>query len=171
MVIWTLLAVLLAGAFWTDARRRIIPNWMTAGGAAVGILLNGLVGGVGELRESAMGMAAGFGLMLLLHLCGALGAGDVKLFAAIGAIGGVRFVLVCSFYSLLIAGLIAIMVLLFKGRLIALAERLLFVYVGLVFTKRFAWFQPAERTELHKFPFMYAVLPGAVVAGFEIIFL
>lgn len=164
---WLLLAILLGVAFWTDARRSVIPNWLTFGGAVTGVIVNGIYDGTEGLLGAAVGLGTGFGVMLVLHVCGALGAGDVKLFAAIGALSGVRFALVCSFYSLFAAGVIALIVLAVNGRLVALANRIAYVFIGLVYLKQLAWFRPSERSGLLRFPFMYAVLPGAMIAGYE----
>ena len=48
---------------------------------------------------------------------GLMGAGDVKLVMALGAWGGLRFVLETSLLSILIGGVIAALILLRKGRL------------------------------------------------------
>jgi prepilin peptidase CpaA len=88
------LAVLLAAAVRSDLRTRRIPNRV-----ALAILLCGLaaallrvpaiaaIAGDGgpSLVGALAGMAAGLALTFPLYLVRALGAGDVKLFAAVGA--------------------------------------------------------------------------------------
>jgi prepilin peptidase CpaA len=101
-----LLAVLLVIAAVSDWRTYRIPNWLTMGGALVGLLLNAFVTDVGVL--SALG-GLGLGLVLLLPLWAlrVLGAGDVKLMAMVGAFAGAPDVLVALVFSLIAGGIVA----------------------------------------------------------------
>jgi len=72
----------------TDLRRGRIPNVLTLGGLGCGIA-GGLVGGgPGGLLSAVGGALAAALVPLLLFRAGALGGGDVKLFAALGALLG-----------------------------------------------------------------------------------
>ena len=77
----------------TDIRGRKIPNWLTftmiLSGIAVNVTSLGPIGGASSL----LGFLAGFALMLVLFLLGAIGGGDVKLMAGIGAWMGPEAVL------------------------------------------------------------------------------
>lgn len=85
--------LLAATAAWYDWRTGHIPNRLTLGGLAVAILghfLHGtLTRGLGAGAEHAGFALAGALLCalapLLMHWKGAMGGGDVKLFAALGA--------------------------------------------------------------------------------------
>lgn len=81
-------AVIVLAAAATDIRSRKIPNWLTLSGVIAGLALNGVVGGVAGLKSSFAGMLLGFGSYLVLYCLRAMGAGDVKLMAAVGAILG-----------------------------------------------------------------------------------
>jgi len=75
----------LAIAAVIDARERRIPNWLT-----FGLLLGGLgralaSGGAEGLGHASLGMLVGGAVPLVLYAISALGGGDVKLLAAIGA--------------------------------------------------------------------------------------
>jgi prepilin peptidase CpaA len=155
-----LLGALLGTAFYTDHRKGKIPNVLSAGGLLAGVLLQYGMHGPEALLESVIGMAAGFFPLLLLYLFGALGAGDVKLFAAIGSIMGSAYVLDCMMYSILFAGIIGLFILAAKK---ILFRRLYPIFVRLVLFLRFK--DPRQLLELHsqemlRFPFMYAVLPA-----------
>lgn len=102
-MLWTVLAgLLLAGllgvAVWQDILTRRIPNWLVLCGLIAGLACNAFVsqgsglfmaegGGLG-LWQSLFGMLAGGALLLPLYLLRAMGAGDVKLMAALGAFFG-----------------------------------------------------------------------------------
>lgn len=89
-----ILLTLVLGAAVYDVRYRRIPNWLTVGGLLVGVAMNTFLGrddlspGWQGLRFSLLGFAAGFGVYLVLYALRAMGAGDVKMMAAVGAIVG-----------------------------------------------------------------------------------
>jgi prepilin peptidase CpaA len=78
---------LLAAFF--DLRERRIPNLLTGPTLLFGLLLHGLVEGWSRGLASAGGAALVAGLLFLVFfLAGGMGAGDVKLMAAVGAVVG-----------------------------------------------------------------------------------
>lgn len=87
------LVPLAAAITYYDVRFRRIPNRIVLATLTAGLLLNYLAGGWGGLGTSVAGFALGFVLMFVFHVLSVTGAGDVKLFAAIGAVIGVQFVL------------------------------------------------------------------------------
>ncbi|HLH17434.1 MAG TPA: A24 family peptidase [Bryobacteraceae bacterium] len=85
MVLLALLA--LAAIF--DIRGRRIPNWLTLSGVLLGFLINTLIGPPeGGFLFALEGFLAGFGVYMVLYILRAMGAGDVKLMAAVGALAG-----------------------------------------------------------------------------------
>jgi prepilin peptidase CpaA len=104
-------AALIAGllyAVMTDLRSRRISNKLTFPAMLLGLVANTALGGWGGLQNSALGWAAGLGIMLIPFVLGAMGAGDVKLLAAIGAVKGPEFVLVAALYACVAGGLLAV---------------------------------------------------------------
>ncbi len=91
-----LLIVLLMLAAFIDVRTFRIPNWLTYGGAAIGLAfgaaiqwrLLGAAWAVDGLLWSLGGLAAGLALMLPMYALRVMGAGDVKLMAMAGAFLG-----------------------------------------------------------------------------------
>jgi prepilin peptidase CpaA len=81
------LAVVLVLAIWFDVSQGRIPNWLTVGGTAAGLLLRGTVG-FEALWAGLLGGALGLALGILLFAVGAMGAGDGKLLAAVGSFLG-----------------------------------------------------------------------------------
>ena len=100
------LALLAIAASW-DIRERRIPNMVTVSGLLFGLF-------VGVAVEGGMpGLAlAGAGLALLvtfpLFALGAIGAGDAKFFAAIGAFLGPGALLPAALYGGLAGGVLAL---------------------------------------------------------------
>lgn len=86
-VVALLAAVVLAAAA-SDVKTRKIPNALAVGSAVLGLALSAGLGGWAGLRTSALGLALGFGLYFGMYLLHAVGAGDVKLMGAVGAIVG-----------------------------------------------------------------------------------
>jgi len=100
-----------------DLRTRRVPNPLTMGLAAIGVLYAAVgIGGL-SIGASLGGLALGLALMLPGHLLGATGAGDVKLFAAAGAFIGPSHILAAFLYTALAGGVIAIVIALSRRRL------------------------------------------------------
>ena len=74
----------LAGAV-ADVRTRRIPNPVTFGAMILCLAVHGIFSGRPGLTDAALGLAGCFCITLVPHLFGVLGAGDVKLMAAVGA--------------------------------------------------------------------------------------
>src|SRR4051812_24117971 len=78
------LALLLWAAI-EDLRSRRIPNWLTFSLVLSGIAQSFAAGSWISPSMSLAGFGVGFGLPLILFVIGALGGGDVKLLAGVGA--------------------------------------------------------------------------------------
>jgi prepilin peptidase CpaA len=109
-------ALLAVTAGVIDWRSRRIPNWLTVPGLAIGIAVNSLMRGWAGTKESLLG--AGLGLLLLLPFVAirSLGAGDWKLAGALGAFLGPQPLLTVLFATILIAGVMALVLVIWKGR-------------------------------------------------------
>ena len=71
-------------------------------------MANGVTGGWGGLGESALGWLAGAALLAVQFALGAMGGGDLKLMAAIGALQGPHVVLLTAVYTALVGGVLAV---------------------------------------------------------------
>jgi prepilin peptidase CpaA len=85
--------------------------------ASVGLLL--AMAGVGAvtLGGALAGLTLGLGLLLPMHIFGAMGAGDVKLLAAFGALLGPADVFDAFVRAAILGGVIALAVAVWRGRL------------------------------------------------------
>jgi prepilin peptidase CpaA len=125
-----------------DVRYRRIPNKLVLIILIGGLVLNTVFGGWVGLLGSLGGCAIAFGLMFLLHLFGTMGAGDVKLCAAVGSVIGVTHILPTLMVIALIGGVLAVFKMIQAGR------------VG--------------STIFGVLQFFYGLLPGQTVPRFEV---
>jgi prepilin peptidase CpaA len=114
---WILAVFLAAWAGVMDWRYRRIPNWLTVPGLLVGIAANTLLSGWGGLKASLLGAAVGLALLLPFVLLRSLGAGDWKLAGALGAFTGPGKLVDMLLASVFVAGLMAVALVIYKGRL------------------------------------------------------
>jgi len=144
-----------------DLRERRVPNQMTFGIAALGLLLAAFhLTGVGVVSALA-GLAAGLALMLPSHVIGATGAGDVKLLAAFGTLLGPGRTGTAFLYSLIAGGAIALIVAFRRQR------------IGLTVRRTAALLQRTSGTtaeiehprEDNRFAYAPAIVVGALVAA------
>ncbi|MBG9795371.1 peptidase A24 [Paenibacillus dendritiformis] len=158
--IWTCGALLIA-AFAADVRTHKIPNRLTMLAAAAGFMIHGAANGWQGLAFSGLGAGCGFGIMLLLYIIKAVGGGDVKLFAAIGALTGMYLTWHIFIFSILYGGFIAACIMAGgrSGRIRGWWSTLLSGWL----LRSLAPVQ-AEAGKKAAFPFMWAVLPGALTA-------
>jgi len=95
-------------ATYTDCRWRLIKNILTVPAVALGLLLHFLGSGWPGLTFALLGLAAGFGLMMIPFAFGQMGGGDVKLMAALGSFLGAYAIMNVFLYTTLAGGLVAL---------------------------------------------------------------
>jgi prepilin peptidase CpaA len=149
-----------------DFRYAILPNKLTVCGTIVGIVFHTWFNGWNGLYFALVGAVTGFFLIFILYLIGALGAGDVKLFAAIGAIMGVTFMLQTFVYAILCAGFIGLFLLLIQRQMRATGLKIAGWFISLLAYHRMETFVQMKQQKNMKFPFMYAVVPGVAAAWY-----
>jgi Flp pilus assembly protein protease CpaA len=134
-----LLPLILLGAMilstiggYTDLRKRRLPNWLTVPGFAVGVVANSVLGGWGGLKNSLLGAALAFALLLAFFLLRSLAAGDVKFAAALGAYFGPGRMVDILIGSIFIAGVMAFALIIYKGRFLESMRNIGHILVSLV---------------------------------------
>ena len=96
----------LAGAI--DVRHHRIPNWLTFGSAGVALVYHSVNGGTEGLVSAMFGWCLGAAAFILPFALGGLGAGDVKLVAALGAWLGPSDALWLALFTGAAGGLLAL---------------------------------------------------------------
>jgi prepilin peptidase CpaA len=105
-----------------DLRFRRIPNWLVLVGLVLGVGLNTTLYAVAGMHLAGLTRALlGMGLALLIYVplyaLRAMGAGDAKLMAAVGSMVGPGNWIALFVVTALIGGVVAMVVLLFAGRI------------------------------------------------------
>ena len=114
---WIPAMLVAMGAGILDWRYRRIPNWLTVPGLAAGIAVNTVLYRWPGLKAALLGTLLGLGLLLPFVLVRSLGAGDWKLAGALGACLGPRQLLSVLMGTILVAGVMALVVVIWKRRL------------------------------------------------------
>jgi prepilin peptidase CpaA len=146
-----------------DVRYRRIPNAFVLATLASGLIINTIYGGWQGTIASLAGCGIAFMLMFMLHIFGAMGAGDVKLFAAVGSLTGAHLVLPTFLVVILTGGALALLLTLRSGAVRTTMQRVLQILVGLLpgwEMPRFA--VPADRR--HTIPYGVAITFGSLIS-------
>jgi len=142
-IYFSLAAVVGILATYFDLRRREIPNWVTIGGLAAGILAHAVLGfsfaGFDAAWRAVAFACVGIGLCafapFISFRLSALGGGDVKLLAAIGAICGPMLGIEAEFYAMLLLAVYCAATLAYRGKLLRVLGYGLFLFARPLFKR------------------------------------
>lgn len=101
----------------TDLRSRRIPNWLTGSGVLVGLGMHLAHGGFAGAGWALLAGLVGGAIFFLFFVAGGMGAGDVKLMAALGCLVGHHAVLHLLVATALLGALAAVLTAVANGRL------------------------------------------------------
>jgi prepilin peptidase CpaA len=116
-IIQILLVLVVVLAAFFDLRSRRIPNWVSLPGVALGLFLNSFLYGTDGLWYSFKGLALAFAVYFVFYLLRGMGAGDVKLMAAVGAAAGMMNWFGILILTSVVGAFAGIVLVLFKGKL------------------------------------------------------
>jgi len=114
---WIPALLVAMGAGVLDWRYRRIPNWLTVSGMVTGVAVNTILFRWPGLKAALLGTLLALGLLLPFVWLRSLGAGDWKLAGALGACLGPRQLLAVLMGTVLVAGVMALAVVIWKRRL------------------------------------------------------
>lgn len=159
------LIALLVVAAWIDWRTMRIPNWLTVGGMCWGALWNA-ASGVTVLDGVLMslgGLGVGLALFMPLWLIKAMGAGDVKLMAMVGAflggMGTVGAVIVVG----LVGGISVLIVAISRRAMARLASNTRDLVTSLVIPGLPLWRPDPLGHSLGKLPYGVSISAGTIL--------
>ncbi|MCI0665912.1 MAG: A24 family peptidase [Acidobacteria bacterium] len=149
---------LTAICVYTDLRHGKIYNKLTYPAVVLGIALS-FFQSHPDPNQSAAGLVGALCLYGLLRKCSGMGAGDVKLMAAIGAIKGLPFIIFGSLYIFGFGCMAGLVVLAWNGRLIPGIKWVALTVASVVVPGRE---RPVLEGEMTSMPFAPAIFLGVV---------
>lgn len=159
----TLLAPLAVIIAYYDVRYRRIPNAYVLATLCGGLAINTIFAGMGGALTSLGGCALAFFPLFILHVFGAMGAGDVKLFAAVGAVVGTQMVAPTLLIVVITGGLIAVYSMIRARTVRMTMQRVAMILVGLLPGWQMPRFSvPSDRR--HTIPYGVAIMIGSLIS-------
>lgn len=129
----------------TDLRSNRISNRLTYFTMIFGLVFYSLTSGLSGLLHSMGGLLLGLSLLILFYLVGGMGAGDVKLMAAVGSLLGPQGVFAAFLGTALIGGIYALLILTAKGYLMDTLKRFGLMLKTFFMTKKFIYIPPPRQ--------------------------
>lgn len=158
-----LLAPLAIFVIYFDVRYRRIPNVLVLATLVAGISINIAFSGLTGMVSSLEGLALAFFPMLLMHIFGAMGAGDVKLFGAVGAVLGVSQVPLAFVVVVMLGAVLAVYTMLRAGTVLSTLHGVLRIFVGILPGWEMPRFKMAPDRK-HTIPYGVAIMLGSLIA-------
>lgn len=138
LLIVVLVTVVLSAAVYTDLRSSRIPNWLTFTAMGLGLVAHAGMAGWEGLFFCFAGLTVGLGLFLLPYMSGSIGAGDVKLLCAVGAMLGPYGALAAGVLAIVLGGVYALAAMTYHWGGLSAGRRLFCATHG-AFTGEKAW--------------------------------
>lgn len=155
---------LLVLALKSDIKSYKIKNRVIVTFIITGILTNLILYGYEGFKNSILGIIIPIILLFVMYALRMLGAGDIKLFSALGAVFGVKYIIEIMAYSFIAGGIIAFVLIIVRKNA---KERILHLFnylKSLILTLRFLpYTEFGNKEDRGKFPFAYAVFWGTSI--------
>ncbi len=155
--------VILLVASVNDLFYRKIPNWLTFSSLLIGIILQSIFRGFEGFGYSLQGVGVGFALTFFLYLAGGLGAGDVKLMAAIGGFLGPKEIFLVFILSSMLSGIYALILLSIHGFIFQTTKRFYKIIKALIFTRQLLYIPPLSGEKKLRIRFGIMIALGTLI--------
>ena len=146
----------------TDIRSNRIPNWLTLPAIITGLGINLISAGTGGVLFGIEGLLLGIGLFIVLYIMGGMGAGDVKLMGAVGAMLGPQMVLWAAFYTAIAGGVYAIAIIVFHPRARATRVALMEMIKGFIYSRSLRYNRLVSEEKPPKLCYGVAIAIGSI---------
>jgi prepilin peptidase CpaA len=160
LVVLALLCALLAIAVYGDVRSHRISNTLSLLGLIAGLGLQYLGSGLHGVTSGLLGAGVGLACFAPFYLLRAMGAGDVKLLAAVGAFLGPQGAFYAALFTLLAGGLGAISYVLWRALRASVSS---FVHEGFTAAGASAVIA-AQLARRDRLPFALPIAVGGIAA-------
>ena len=158
----SLLIPLAVAVAYYDVRYRRIPNELVLVTLISGFFINVSLNRFDGLLTSAAGFVLAFGLMFLPHLFGAMGAGDVKLFASIGAVLGLKLVLPAFVVVVMLCALLAVYTMVRSRTVRQTMQEVIRIFASIFYRMDMRSPRTADRRQ-HSIPYGVAITVGSLI--------
>ncbi|MDQ0350783.1 prepilin peptidase CpaA [Alkalibacillus filiformis] len=162
MVINAALVIILVISLITDIHKRKILNVITLPSMLFGIGYHTYINGLEGLSFSLIGLLLGFVILLIPFLLGGIGAGDVKLMAAIGALMGAQFVFYAFLLTAIIGGVISLLIMLKNKTLFPFFKR---IYFKIIYKQQLADLNEPRKKHI-SIPYGVPIVMGTFIVMF-----
>ncbi|MEH6953578.1 A24 family peptidase [Neobacillus drentensis] len=156
------LIIVLLFCLYTDVKSRRILNIITLPTILIGLTYYFFTQGFEGFLYSGKGLLVGLSLLIIPYLLGGMGAGDVKLMAAIGALMGTSFVFYSFIYTALIGGVIALLLIIKQRGFINSIKSLFFNVVFFRSSLGSMILPNGDKKSSISFPYGVAIVLGAL---------
>jgi prepilin peptidase CpaA len=153
-------------AAYTDWRTGEIPNWLTLPAIGLAPVVYGILLGWPGVFASLSGIVVCGLLPYFLFKQGGMGGGDVKLFAAMGGIGGIYLGFEAQGCAFVAGAVFAVVRIAVQGGLLAFARSCFWIAVNPFLPRRYKrTIEPTEMIEMRLGP---SILAGTLIAAFAL---
>jgi len=142
--IFIMLSGILIIASVTDLRSHRISNRLTYSTMIFGLIYYSMISGLSGFLLSVSGLSLGLALLIGFYLLGGMGAGDVKLMAAVGSLLGPQGVFEAFLGTAVAGGIYALIILTAKGYLLDTLKRFGLMIKTFFMTKKFIYIPPSR---------------------------
>ena len=119
-----ILVALIGAALFLDLSQNRIPNYLTFPAIGWGLVFYTVTGGFSGLWFSLLGLLVGIAIFFIPFAMGGVGAGDVKLLGAVGALQGWQFVLTAGLLTAVVGGVMALIYLLVNRNFLRVLKKM-----------------------------------------------
>lgn len=161
------LILVMSLAWWAalvDLKTRKVPNWLVLLSLITGISVQTFLHGLEGIAAACSGLFVGMAVLLPGYICGATGAGDVKLMGAVGSFMGVTGAFMAALASMIVGVVIALgfmLATLLMPTLQTPWQRYGLMVKSLIVTGRPVYLKPAPGEIMgRRFPFAVSVAAG-----------